>query len=56
MFKSIGKHAQSQGLGLRNRLIGIDAIGEYAGQLQDFREPTTVILSLVFNCEGHRHG
>src|SRR5580765_8025148 len=52
MFKSICEHAKGQRLCLRDRLVGIDTIGEHARQFYYLCKPTTIVFSLILNCKG----
>src|SRR5688500_8693245 len=53
MLQTVCKYPQSQRLGLSNGFVRVASVSKHARQLQDFRQPATIILSIVLHCEGH---
>ena len=54
MFEPLGDDSEGEGLDPRKRRLFCVSVREDAGQLEDFRQPPTVVLSLDFDFEGNQ--
>lgn len=49
MLEPVGKYAESQSLGFRDRFVPSAPIGQHAGEVSDLTDPATVILAFELN-------
>lgn len=53
MLETLSQYSQGQGFHFRHRVLGIDAVSQYAGQLRNFGQPATIVFLLVLDTEIH---
>jgi len=49
IFQPVGNDSQCQGLGMRNRVIGVFAVGQHAGKFLYFCQPAAILFLFVLN-------